>query len=430
MERRDLNGDSLKYYLRTYGCTLNAADSDIMRGILQSEGHSEVKSEDAADVVILNSCQVKSSTEQKILQKLSNLHAGKKKILLAGCLAISHGAVWNSAPNATIMGTSSLAYLPAAFSSAANGGKGLFRSPASKENLPRDRPIGPISRIPIADGCLSACTFCVTKLARGPLSSYTVKGIVRETEIALEHGAKEIQLTGQDTGAYGRDINTDILTLLTELCELKGDFRIRLGMANPQHVIHFKEKFFGCFGSRKLYKFLHLPMQAGSDSVLRAMRRGYTMEQFRTVANEFRERFPSGVLATDIIVGFPTETDEDFEQTLSAVKEFRFDVVNISKFTPRPGTVAKEMKQLPSETIKRRSEITTELCHQIERENNSRFIGKTYSVLITEQQKTLTGRNNDYRQVALAEGENTKIGERVKVKITDASHSCLMGHLS
>ncbi len=430
MERRDLNGDFLKYFLRTYGCTLNAADSDIMRGILQSEGHAEVKSEDAADVVILNSCQVKSATEQKILQKLSGLHSKNRKILLAGCLAINQEAVWKSAPNATILGTSSIAYLPAAFSNAANGGRGVFRSPLSKENLPKDRPIGPISRIPIADGCLSSCTFCVTKLARGPLSSYTVKGIVRETEISLERGAKEIQLTGQDTGAYGRDIQTNILTLLSELCELKGNFRIRLGMTNPQHVIHFKDRFFDCFESRRMYKFLHLPVQAGSDSVLRAMRRGYTLEQFRAVANEFRERFPSGVLATDIIVGFPTETDDDFGQTLSAIKEFRFDVVNISKFTPRPGTVAKRMKQLPSETIKRRSEITAELCHQISRENNSRFIGKTYSVLITEQQKTLTGRNNDYRQVALAEGGNAKIGERLKVKIKDASHSCLIGSLA
>jgi MiaB-like tRNA modifying enzyme len=418
----------LKYYLRTYGCTLNAADSDIMRGILNSEGHLEVKSEDAADVVILNSCQVKSATEQKILQKLSVLHQKRKRLILAGCLAINHRAVWKSAPNATILGTSSIAYLPAAFSNASAGGRGVFRSPLSKENLPRDHPTGPIARIPIADGCLSACTFCVTKLARGKLSSYTLKGVVREAEIAIEHGAKEIQLTGQDTGAYGRDIGTDIVTLLNEVCDLPGDFRVRLGMINPQHVIPIQNEFFDCFKSRKLYKFIHLPIQSGSDSVLRAMKRGYAVQQFRTVANEFRKRFLSGVLATDIIVGFPGETDEDFEQTLSAIKEFRFDVVNISKFTPRPGTAAKKMKQLPSEVVKRRSELTAELCHQISRENNSRLIGKTYTVLVTEQQKTLTGRNNDYRQVALPPGANAKMGDWAKVKITGASHSCLLGN--
>lgn len=416
-----------KYHIRTYGCTLNQADSDIIKGMLDSAGHTEAADESSADVLIVNSCQVKSSTETKILHKLRRLAATKKPIILAGCLSINEKAVRKNAPRATIVGTSSIKYINDAMEDALNFGAGTFRTFSSKENLPRNQAIGPIARIPISEGCLSACTFCVTKLARPKLSSYTLKGVVREAEIAIEHGAKEIQLTSMDSGAYGKDIKTDLVELLQELASLPGDFKIRLGMINPQHIKHLGlERFMSCYKSKKLFKFIHLPVQAGSEKVLKAMKRNHTVKDFETVASAFRERFPSGYLATDIIVGFPGETEEDFNLTLSLLNKWQFDLANLSKFTPRPGTSAQKMKQVPNGEIKKRSVAATKIIRKWMKMRNMECVGEKYDVLITEKQSTLTGRNDDYRMISLPANFDAPLGSTVRAEITGALYSCCL----
>jgi len=417
-----------KYHLRTYGCTLNMADSDIMKGMLNTAGHVEVETEDAADVLIVNSCQVKSSTETKILNKLMQLNSTGKPIILAGCLSINEKAVRKKAPKATIVGTSSIKYINDAVEDALTFGSSTFRTFTSKENLPKQQPIGPIARIPINDGCLSACTFCVTKLARPKLASYTLKGVVREVEIALAHGAKEIQLTSMDSGAYGKDIKTDLVGLLQEITSLPGDFRIRLGMINPQHIKHLGlERFLSVFKSRKMYKFLHIPVQAGSERVLRLMKRGHTVKEFETLAWAFRELYPTGMLSTDIIVGFPGETEDDFAQTLSLLNKWQFDIANLSKFTPRPGTEAKKMAQIPNGVIKQRSVAATRIIRKWMKMRNLTCIGEKYNVLVTEQQSTLTGRNDDYRMVSLPKNAKFKLGGRADMAVTGALYSCCLG---
>lgn len=420
-----------KYYLQTYGCTLNQADSDIIRGMLNGAGHTDAQKEDSADVLIVNSCQVKSSTETKILHRLRKMDKSGKPIILAGCLAINEKAVRKNAPRATIVGASSIKFINDAIEDALVYGSGTFRNFSSKENLPRDLQIGPIARVPISEGCLSACTFCVTKLARPKLSSYTIKGVVREVEIAVQRGAKEIQLTSMDSGAYGKDIGVDLVDLLNELCELPGDFKIRLGMINPQHIKTLgHERFFSCFNNEKMFKFIHLPVQAGSEKVLKAMKRNHTLGDFEAAAEEFRKRFPYGYLATDIIVGFPGETEEDFERTLALLNKWQFDLANLSKFTPRPGTAAKKMPQVPNDTIKRRSVIATRVIRKWMKMRNMECIGEKYVVLITEKQTTLTGRNSDYRMISLPTNFDSPLGSTVSAIVAGALYSCCLAKIA
>jgi len=218
--------------------------------------------------------------------------------------------------------------------------------------------------------------------------------------------------------------------LLGELASLPGDFRIRLGMINPQHIKRLGlERFLSSFKSKKMYKFLHLPVQSGSERVLGLMKRGHTVKDFERLAGAFRELYPEGMLSTDIIVGFPGETDEDFEETTKLLHKWKFDILNLSKFTPRPGTAAKKMKQVPNGVIKQRSVIATRILRKYMKERNEACIGKIYNVLVTEKQSTLTGRNDDYRMISLPKNAKFNLGERVKAEVAGALYSCCIAKI-
>ncbi|HQT44982.1 MAG TPA: radical SAM protein, partial [Candidatus Micrarchaeota archaeon] len=215
--------------------------------------------------------------------------------------------------------------------------------------------------------------------------------------------------------------------LLEAVCAIDGDFKVRLGMANPEHVAKHLPEIIRAFENPKMYKFMHIPVQAGSNRVLKAMKRGYTVGDFEALAKALRAKFPGMSIATDIIVGFPTETEGEFEETLALLRRVKFDVVNVSKFSPRPFTKAKEMRQVPKDAIKRRAEICSALCRKISQDNNSRLIGSTVSMVVTEKQRTLTGRDQNYRTVALPAGSPAKIGDKLDAQVTDARTSCLLG---
>jgi len=418
----------MKFFLLTYGCTLNQSDSDIIRAVMLDNGAKETKSESSSDVVIVNSCGVKNATEQKIMDKLRKLAGEKKPTVLAGCLAANEKLIAKNNPVASIIGTSAIHHVFEASKSAIAKKRSVFLSREDKEELPRFQK-GIIAKIPIAEGCSSFCSFCFTRIARGKLKSYSIKWVKNELEKAVRAGAKEIQLTAQDTGAYGKDLGagTDLPTLLRELVKVEGTFFIRLGMINPEHAKGMQRELIDVFASSKIYKFIHLPVQSGSDPVLKSMKRGHNTKDFEQVAKAFKKRFPDLTLSTDIIVGFPTETEKDFEKTLSLLRRIRPDVCNLSKFTPRPFTPAALMKQLPNLEVKRRSEVAAELCKKIAEENNKQFVGKSYTILVTEKQRTLTGRNISYRQVALPDRAKARIGETLRLKITGAGRSCLFG---
>jgi MiaB/RimO family radical SAM methylthiotransferase len=262
------------------------------------------------------------------------------------------------------------------------------------------------------------------------LRSYPIDEIRTDILNALAQGCKEIQITAQDTASYGIDIQSDLGTLITSICTIKGDFRIRIGMMNPFYVLRYQKSIFASFNDVKIYKFLHLPIQSGDNEILQQMNRNYTVEDCYDIIKHFRNNYNEGTLATDVIVGFPGETDEQFKQTIRLIQTIRPNIVNITRFSPRPQTIAKKMNgRIVTEIAKNRSRIAAELCSTISLEENKKCIGKKYNILITktDKQGTYMGRNENYKPIHV-QGMYT-LGEYVKVEIVDADGVHLHGKL-
>ncbi len=414
----------MKYHIITYGCTLNKTDSNKMRAILNSKNCKETN-EKNANVIILNSCTVKHQTENRILKKIQDLYKEKKPAVLTGCLYLREPLIREKYPNIPILSTSSISKIYTACTNALKGKKYTNIKKYDKSELPTIYS-GIIASVPLAEGCVGNCTYCETHLARGKLKSYTIRKIKLEVEKAIKHGAKEIQLTAQDTGAYGLDINTNIIELLTEILKIEGNYHIRLGMINPNHVYTFLDELIEIYKNKKMYKFLHIPLQSGSNKILKKMNRFYSIQEYKKIVKKFKNEFPNMTIATDVIIGFPTETEKDFQETLNLIKEFKFEVLNISRFTPRPGTPAKNMEQLDNHIIKKRTKKTSELFSKISLEKNEKWKKKVCEVLITEKQKTWTGRDINYKQIAV-KNKNLRKGQLIKIRIIGHTQSCLIG---
>ncbi|OIO26020.1 hypothetical protein AUJ14_03015 [Candidatus Micrarchaeota archaeon CG1_02_55_22] len=395
-----------KFFVKTYGCTHNQADSLELSARLTAEGHEPVDSEGAADIVVVNTCSVKDATEQKIRNELSRLNG--KKLLVTGCLAQSSPlTVQRFAPNAAVLGTKSQrARLSEAFDAAVAGTAFLDISEKPVEFVPLSLVLGVSAPIRINTGCASDCTYCSTKLARGSVQSVRPSLLVETAEKALAAGAKELLLTSQDTGAYGLDLGSVRLPQLVEqLCGLPGDYRIRIGMCNPQHALREADALGRILLNDKVYRFLHLPIQSGSDPVLRAMKRGYNVSQVRRVVEKLRGVVPNLSLETDVIVGYPTESEDDFEQTMALLGELCFDVVNVSKFSPRPGTSAADLDVLRALELKRRADACYKLSARIACEKNAFFKGRRVRALAVEPCRNgVLCRTDEYKPLVLPAG--------------------------
>ena len=399
----------MKVFIKTYGCTLNQADSDIMVGELNKKGH-RIVSENEADVIILNTCTVKGTTEHKILARLNKLK--DKKVVVAGCLTVNQGKIEQVLPNAPLVSARSVDKINDAVELAIKGEKQVFRKPVSKENLIRIIT-SPILRIGISEGCVSSCSFCQTKLARPGLSSLSPRKIVDTINEGVESGAVEIQLTSMDSGAYGKDLRINLIDLLKTINEKVNDkVMIRLGMINPDHVKRMLKEMIYELKGEMFYKFLHVPVQTGSEKVCKDMNRDHSVKDYYEIVEYVRKQIPNMTISTDIIVGYPTETEDDFKKTVELIKKTKPEVVNISKFTPRPGTKAKKLKQLSTKVIKQRSRKVSELVHEILNEADSKYVGKTVEVVVTEKGKA---RMKNYKQVVV-DSKNI-VGSRIKVKI-------------
>lgn len=289
----------------------------------------------------------------------------------------------------------------------------------------------------IEEGCLDACAFCSTKLVKGRLQSLPEDAIVEQVQRLVDDGCLEIQLSGQDCACYGFDTGTNLANLTQKiLAQVPGNYKIRLGMGNPRHILGYKDALLECFQDERLYQFLHVPVQSGSERVLQLMNRKHSVEDFRNFALELQEKFPLFTLSTDLIVGFPGETDADFQETLDLLKETRPTVCNITRFVARKGTVAARMEEANaadapavSDSVKHeRSAKLFDAFQQIAQENNQRWVGKTCTV-VTEKQGhragTTIARNCAYRPVAL-QGD-IPAGKALQVRITKAEPFALIG---
>jgi MiaB/RimO family radical SAM methylthiotransferase len=289
----------------------------------------------------------------------------------------------------------------------------------------------------IEEGCLDACAFCSTKLVKGRLQSQPEDAIVDQVRRLVDDGCLEIQLSGQDCACYGFDTGTNLANLTQKiLAQIPGNYKIRLGMGNPRHILGYKDALLECFQDERLYQFLHVPVQSGSERVLQLMNRKHSVEDFRNFALELQEKFPLFTLSTDLIVGFPGETDADFQETLDLLKETRPTVCNITRFVARKGTVAARIEEANaadtpavSDSVKHdRSAKLFDAFQQIAQENNQRWVGKTCTV-VTEKQGhragTTIARNSAYRPVALQ--GNIPAGDALQVRIAKAEPFALIG---
>lgn len=288
----------------------------------------------------------------------------------------------------------------------------------------------------IEEGCLDACAFCSTHLVKGRLHSYAPEIIEQQVHDLVQDGCIEIQLTGQDCACYGFDTGTNLAELTQRiLAHVPGNYKLRLGMGNPRHMMQYADALLECFRDERVYKFVHVPVQSGSDSVLKAMNRRHTAEDFRKLARMFSTEFPRFTLSTDIIVGFPGETDDDFAETVRLLEETRPTVCNITRFVPRPGTPAARMEQdaalaVPDSVKHERSAILFEKFQKIAEENNALWIGDTCDVVVEKpghRAGTTIARNKAYRPVAIA--GDIPAGTRLKVRITGAEPFALLSDL-
>ncbi len=419
------------FHLETYGCSHNFADSEQMAGLLQQAKFVPAEGVEQADIIIFNTCTVKGPTESAFFTRLEEIknHYPHKIIIIAGCIPQSDPG---KIRKFSLLGTRQIHHIVEVVEEALHNNivQLLETGEMPPLNLPKIRKNPIVEIIPISRGCRSKCTFCKTKQARGNLESYSVADIVQVARQALQEGVKEIWLTSQDTGCYGFDIGTNLPSLLKEMIGLPGDFKIRIGMGNPVHFKKYYQELFPLLNHPHLFQFLHLPAQSGSNTVLKEMRRGNTREEFLSLVEELRRVVPQVTLATDLIVGFPGESEEDYGETINLLRRATPDVVNISRFWPRPGTPAAKMPQLPIEIIQHRSKIITEILQNISRLQNEKWIGWEGKIVIDEKGTKpgqWVGRNDSYKPV-LVEGDY-KVGDTVPVKITKAGTFDLRGEI-
>ncbi len=425
-----------RVYVETYGCTANQGASEIMLGVLNKKGYDTVDNPKAADIVIVNTCTVKAATEKKILHRLHLLHSKGKSVIVVGCMPeVQKDKVLEACPTAIIGGIDSPPRILDLVEKATTGQKQNGEEKKEKERTvkllqPRKRFNPVVGIIPVSEGCLGSCSYCIVRRAKGSLFSYPPEAILEEVRHSIEEGCKELWLTSQDNAQYGMERRDypSFAGLLEGVCALPGDFMVRVGMMNPWSVKRILNPLLEAYEHQKVFKFLHLPVQSGSERVLEHMHRNYTLRDVRDIVSRFRERFPLLYFSTDIIVGYPTETSEDFEKTLTFLRDFRPDLVNISMYTPRPGTPAQRLKNLDTKIVKERSRTVTRLVQEIKKEKNKSLVGREFLVL--GEKKSPKGdtiaRTPEYRPVVV---KGLEPGEWARVEIVDATHSSLVGSL-
>ncbi len=397
-----------------------------MDNILQSAGHTidrgTLRLNDAGkyDYIILNTCTVKKPTEQKIISKLERLSNLNKNIVVTGCLAsATPNIVKKASPTAKILKTSETIKILNTL------------VPEGQEVPIAEKPSfinsnGIIARIPISEGCLSSCSFCETKYARGPLKSFDENVILKAISRSINNGSYEIELTSQDIGAYGADKKTNIAELALHAAALDGDFMLRIGMLNPEHLHKYLDSLIEALKQDKVFKFLHLPIQSGSNKILKDMQRNYTTYDIQYYFDYIRNKIPDITISTDIIVGYPTESIKDFKLTEELLFGIKPTITNISKFWQRPHAKASKLQQINANEIKRRSTKLSREIREMQVLQYNNFKGLREEVVVTENNNGLvSGRDIYYRPVAVLSKELT-VGDKVTVEIVDSSYACMI----
>ncbi|MDG6244418.1 MAG: tRNA (N(6)-L-threonylcarbamoyladenosine(37)-C(2))-methylthiotransferase [Methanolobus sp.] len=400
----------MKVHISTYGCSANQASAEIMKASVRDSGHELVPAENA-DVVVINTCTVKYTTEQKILHKIRELGEKGTGVIVTGCMPeVQLEDIMQQNPGAHILGVNSisrlgqvLALMGPSKGSSEEKFKVFLPDPEGFQSVPRIRYNPNIHICQLSQGCNYSCAYCIVTIARGHLRSFTPDEIVDDIKRAVDEGCREVWLTSQDNGQYGTDRDVLLPQLLEMICRIPGQFKIRVGMMNPFSVTPILEDLLVAFDNEKIYRFLHLPIQSASDDILKSMNRHHSISEANYIIERFRARFPQMTLFTDIIAGYPGETDDDFRKTLEWVKEYRPEKVNISRFTPRPLTKAWELRKIDSRIIVNRSNDLHEVCEAVKLESRTGMIGREVDVYLskTAKQKGMMARMDSYKPVVI-----------------------------
>uniref|UniRef100_A0A3Q2HQT9 tRNA-t(6)A37 methylthiotransferase n=1 Tax=Equus caballus TaxID=9796 RepID=A0A3Q2HQT9_HORSE len=404
-----------KIWIRTWGCSHNNSDGEYMAGQLAAYGYKITENASDADLWLLNSCTVKNPAEDHFRNSIKKAQEENKKIVLAGCVPQAQPRQ-DYLKGLSIIGVQQIDRVVEVVEETIKGhsvrllgqkkdnGKRLGGAPL---DLPKIRKNPLIEIISINTGCLNACTYCKTKHARGNLASYPIDELVDRAKQSFQEGVCEIWLTSEDTGAYGRDIGTSLPALLWKLVEVIPEgAMLRLGMTNPPYILEHLEEMAKILNHPRVYAFLHIPVQSASDTVLMEMKREYCVADFKRVVDFLKEKVPGITIATDIICGFPGETNEDFQETVKLVEEYKFPSLFINQFYPRPGTPAAKMEQVPAQVV-----------------------GERQQVLVTEESfdsKFYVAHNRFYEQVLVPKNP-TFMGKMVEVDIYESGKHFMKG---
>jgi len=412
-------------YVEAHGCTQNYGEARLMAEAARGIGYRVTEDEGEADAHLLVTCTVVDTTERAMVKRMRALAAYGRPLIVAGCMAAAQRTrVLEVVPHAKLLPPRKWPQIVELL------GAGTACGDAAAEIESRHAGWGD-AIVPIAQGCAGRCTYCITRVARGRVTSYPREDLLARVEQYLAAGVREIKLTGQDTAAYGMDTGSSLAELVEAITAFPGEFRVRVGMADPLTVLPILEALVRAYRSPKVYKFLHLPVQSGDVDVLAAMRRDYGVADFRAIVAGFRAGFPDLTLSTDIIVGFPGETESQFERSMDLVREVRPDVVNVTRFSARHGTPAATMPgQVVAWRAKERSRRLSRLRFEIARDRNQRFVGRAVRALTTEPGKagTTLARTDEYKQVVLP--GVLPIGDFVECCITAARAVDLVGELA
>ena len=443
--RKYTSADAKKAYVRSFGCQLNISDGEKIKGLLKNAGYSFTEDENEADLIILNTCAVRENAEDRVFGIVGSMKKLKEQkpsliIGISGCMtAQEHIAerIKKSYPQVDIVvGTSALNSLPKLLADCIRGqkfGMDIAEYADFSQAVEQVRESKFRASVPIMFGCNNFCTYCIVPYVRGRERSRKQVDIIAEVRELVQNGYKEIMLLGQNVNSYGNDFGeTEAFPrLLRELDKIEGDFIIRFISSHPKDAT--KELIDAIFDCKKVAKHLHLPLQSGSSDVLERMNRRYTAEKYLEIVDYIREKDENFSLTTDIIVGFPNESDEEFEATIDMMKRVKYDNIYSFIYSKRTGTKAAEMEDLTPEDVKgKRMRRLLEVQREISTEHYKRFIGKKMRVLADDMSKKkkgcISGKSEEFIIVEF-EGDESLIGQFVEVEITGAMNWAVFGKL-
>ncbi len=428
-------------YIETYGCQMNFADTEIVNGILREQGYEIASDVEKADAVFLNTCAIRDNAEQRIYGRLSNLEHLKKRnphlvFGILGCMAerLRSDLLEKNSAVDIVCGPDEYRRLPALIDDAFAGEKGIRTQLSRVETYDDIVPLrtdGISAWVAVMRGCDKFCTFCVVPFTRGRERSRPRAGVLREVEQLLEGGFREVTLLGQNVNSY-RDEEHDFADLLVAVAALDPTLRVRFTTSHPQDM---SDRLISAIAEHgNICSYIHLPFQSGSNRILELMNRTYTREHYLELVRKIRAAIPGVALSTDVIAGFPTETEEDHRATLSLMEEVRYDGAFMFKYSPRERTRAWKMgDDVPEEVKGRRLEEIIDLQRRISYDVNAQVIGTRQSILLEgpskRSEEEWMGRTDTNKTVIVPRGDFA-VGDTIDVEITSATSATLFGRLA